>query len=212
MGICVWLCYVCCPRKTWGDKRRELVTDVSPSLTSPSYHQCWGSGWWVISTSPPRSLVYNPWDLILQLQCCDTYIYTWALVILHHVHCVQFWVFSWANLVTKANWSSSIDNGCSSKDKRQADFILSARLRSLVEREGQEVPLGSIDSNRQIDACSEKKERGGFCSLRQDVLLSMRDVCSSMRGWREREVGRMCLLLSVRGACSSREKVGGCAR
>ena len=94
-----------------------------------------------------------------------------------------------------------------------------------MEREGQEVPLGtikrSIDFNRQIDACSEKKERGGFCwgSLRQDVLLSMRDVCSCMRGWRERggedvlaPLYERCLLLSVRAACSSREKVGGCAR
>ena len=57
-----------------------------------------------------------------------------------------------------------MDNGSSSKDKRQAVIIFSAKLRSLVEREGQEVPLGtikrSIDSNRQIDSCSEKKERG----------------------------------------------------
>ena len=57
-----------------------------------------------------------------------------------------------------------MDNGSSSKDKRQAVIIFSAKLRSLVEREGQEVPLGtikrSIEFNRQIDACSEKKERG----------------------------------------------------
>ena len=53
------------------DLRRQK-TGISdrrlPPLTSPSYHQCWGSGWWVISTSPPRSLGYNPWDLIFQLQ------------------------------------------------------------------------------------------------------------------------------------------------
>ena len=83
-----------------------------------------------------------------------------------------------------------------------------------MERGGQEVPLGtikrSIEFNRQIDACSEKRERGFFCfgSLRQDVLLSMRDVCSSMRGWRVRERGgedvlaplcERCLLIKREG-------------
>ena len=107
-----------------------------------------------------------------------------------------------------------MDNGSSSKDKRQAVFILSAKLRSLVERGGQEVTLGtikrSIDFSQQKDACSEKKERGFFCfgSLRQDVLLSMRDVCSSMRGWRVRERGgedvlaplcERCLLIKREG-------------